>query len=135
MFKMRYIFLGLSLVFLFSCEIKKDNIEYRIEQTNLSDGFYQIKLIDKNDFEIATINFNDDGSIRSYAITDSKNIISLANLGEDGIIAYSISDRNNYINTTKFTEDSDLYLMREEQITENIILKERIYRNGLVVKE
>jgi len=130
-----YFFLGLSLFFIFSCELKKDNIEYRIEQTNLLDGFNQIKLIDKNDAEIVLINFNDDGTIRSYTITDSNNFISLANLNEDGIIAYSITDGNNYKNTTNFIVDGDLFLMRDEQITENIIYEERIYRNGLVLKE
>jgi len=132
---MRYFFLGLSLIFLFSCEMKKDDVGFRIEQTELLDGLYQIKLLNKNNVEIATINFNDDNTIRSYALTDNKNIISLANLGENGIIAYSISDGNNYKNTTKFIVDGDLFLMREEQITENIIYEERIYRNGLVLKE
>jgi len=133
--KMTYIFLGLSLVFLFSCEVKKDDIGYRIEQTELFDGFYQIKLLNKNDVEITTIIFNNDGTIRSYTITDSKNIISLVNLGGDGIISYSISDGNNYKNTTNFAVDGDLFLMRDEQITENIIYEEMIYRNGLVLKE
>jgi len=132
---MKYFFLGLSLLLLFSCGMKKDNIEYRIEQTNLFDGVYQIKLINRNNVEIASINFNDDGTIRSYSITDDNNFISLANLGEDGIVAYSISDGNKYKITTNYNVDNDLFLLREEQISENIIYEERIYRNGLVFKE
>jgi hypothetical protein len=138
---MRYIFLGLALTFFFSCEAKKDDIGYRIEQENF-DEFHSIKLVDKNNVEIVQINFNYDEKIISCSITDNKNFSSLVNLVEGGILSYTISDKNKYNNTTNYLvyidgliENNELILERSEQVDENTTYYEKIYKNGLVIKE
>ena len=140
-YMMRYIFLCFSLIFLFSCEVKKADIEYRIERENFND-FYSIKLVNKINFEIVQINFNSDGNIISYSIRDSRNYSSVVNLVEDGVVSYSISDGNKYSNTTNYSvyidellENNELILERSEQVGENTIYHEKIYKNGLVTKE
>jgi hypothetical protein len=133
-FMMRYIFLGLVLISFFSCEVKNGDIEYRVKRVN-SDEFYSIKLIDKNDVEITTLNFTNNGTILSYAITDGRNFSSVANLLEDNVLAYSINFGNNYSNATNLNVDDELILSREEQVDGNTIYDEKIYKNGLVVKK
>jgi hypothetical protein len=99
-------------------------------------------LVDKNNVEIVLINFNYNGTIISCHITDNKNFSSLVNLVEDGIVSYSISDKNKYGNTTNYCvyvdeliENNELILERSEQVDENTFYHERIYKNGLVTKE
>ena len=132
---MKYLFPGLFLIILLSCETKKDNIEYRIERMNY-DNFYSIKLVDKNDVEKVSINFNYDGAMVSYYVNDGKSgVLTNLHYERDGI-SYDIWYYDKYKNTTNYfyDEHDELLLKREEKINENIF-EERIYKNGLVIKE
>ncbi|MDR0443539.1 MAG: hypothetical protein LBH44_09050 [Treponema sp.] len=129
----RFFFFGLALISLFSCGVKKDTVGYRMEQDN--NGFHSVKLFDKNNIERVSINFSSDGAIISYSINDSNNFSTTANLLEDDIKSYSIEAGNKHLNSTIYNVDDELLILRREQVDENITYEERIYKNGLIIKE
>ena len=135
---MKYLFIGLMLVFLISYVKQAENAGYRIEQLRNNDGSYFLKILDKNNSEIVTFHFNNDGSMGKIIMEgNDNNFRLLVNFVEDNIASYLISD-GIYSNTTNVFNslngrDAGLILNRSEQINENIAFGKEIDINGLYI--
>ena len=134
---MKHIMCIICLFMLFSCQIKTETIGYKIERENF-DGFYAIKLFNKNDVEVVTIHFGYDDKIISYTICETdRNFVMGANLLEENIHSYYIGDMDNYSITTNIMVDdiqNNVVLERTELINENKY-HEVIYKNGTIDKK
>jgi len=76
----RYLILSVFFIFLFSCEVKKNNSEYNIEHVNDDYHFYSVKIIGNNNNEIFETGILDDGNISRYSISDNRNFNFIVNL-------------------------------------------------------
>jgi len=126
----------------FSCNVKKDDVEYRLER-NKNEIFDIIKIIDKNDVEIFNIRFDNTGALDQCTININKNIYSVINLFENNIKSYYISDGKNYSIITNLydlpnvpyskDEHGEIILYRSEDINGNTYL-EKIYKDDIAIK-
>jgi hypothetical protein len=139
---MKYMFFVVILLSLFSCKIKKDDVEYRLER-NKNEKFDIIKVIDKNNIEIFNLRFNNNGALDQCTININENIYSKIYLIENNINSYYISDGKNYSNITNLydlpnvpysqDEHGDIILYRCEDINGNTYL-EKIYKDDIAIE-
>jgi hypothetical protein len=115
-----------------SCQSKNEDIGYRIERIDYDNSSnHSIKLINKDNVEIVTINFNENGSMKAYMIRD-ENFYSIFNLDEGTILSYVIGDKQ-YMNSTVIDinyADSVSVISRFENLKNMYTYIQNLYGDG-----
>ncbi|MDR0321652.1 MAG: hypothetical protein LBI28_09130 [Treponema sp.] len=129
---MKYLIFILSFSLMISCQSKNEDIGYRIERIDYDNSSnHSIKLINKDNVEIVTINFNENGSMKAYMIRD-ENFYSIFNLDEGTILSYVIGDKQ-YMNSTVIDinyADSVSVISRFENLKNMYTYIQNLYGDG-----